>query len=132
MVDTLVRGGVPVLGDEAGAHLVVDPGVNVLEMQHEHDAVPRLDLGDSWFPFLPGGQNESADHTSVTFDDPGSRWDAMGNLDHSENYSKSMNNSADPGYLAYEQSLRDSGFLMDPDSSGSDVTAVDVHGGRKH
>ncbi|MFC9248652.1 hypothetical protein ACFT7S_32890 [Streptomyces sp. NPDC057136] len=40
--------------------------------------------------------------------------------------------STDPGYLAYEQSLRDSGFLTDPDSSGSNVTAVDVHGGRKH
>ena len=39
--------------------------------------------------------------------------------------------STDPGYLAYEQPLRDSGFLTDPDSSGSDVTAVEVHGGRK-
>ncbi|PUB27092.1 hypothetical protein C8K30_105323 [Promicromonospora sp. AC04] len=107
----------------------IDPSVSVLEMQHQHDAVPRLDLGDSRFPFLPGGQNEGPNHTSVTFDDPGSAWDAAGNHDHSENYPNSMANSTDPGYLAYQQSLRDSGFLTDDPGS---VSAVDVHVGRKN
>jgi hypothetical protein len=120
----------------------IDPSVSVLEMQHQHDAVPRLDLGDSRFPFLPGGQNESANHTSVTFDDPGSAWDAAGNHDHSENYPNSMKNGTDPdqaaydpALAAYEQGLRDSGFLVDVDKSGSPsapVSAVDVHVGRKN
>ncbi|WP_157236723.1 hypothetical protein [Promicromonospora sukumoe] len=109
----------------------IDPSVSVLEMQHQHDVVPRLDLGDSRFPFLPGGQNESANHTSVTFDDPGSAFNAVANHDHAEAYPNSMANSTDPGYLAYQQELRDSGFLTSPDSN-SIVTAQDVHVGRKN
>jgi hypothetical protein len=107
----------------------IDPSVSVLEMQHQHDAVPRLDMGDSRFPFLPGGQNESANHTSVTFDDPGSPFNAVANHDHAEAYPNSMGNSTDPGYLAYQQSLRDSGFLTDDPNA---ISAVDVHVGRKH
>lgn len=113
----------------------IDPNVSVLEMQHQHDVVPRLDLGDSRFPFLPGGQNESANHTSVTFDDPGSAWNASANHDHSEAYPNSIANSSDPGLAAYEQSLRDSGFIVDVDSNGnpsSPVTAEDVRVGRKN
>jgi hypothetical protein len=103
-----------------------------MEMRHEHDAVPRLGLGDSRFPFLPGSQNESSSHTTVTFDGPGSPFDAMGNPDHSENHPASMDSSTDPGYLAHEQELRDSGFLTDPDQPGTTVTAEDIHIGRKH
>lgn len=113
----------------------IDPSVSVLEMQHQHDVVPRLDLGDSRFPFLPGGQNESGNHTSVTFDDPGSAWNASANHDHSEAYPNSMANSSDPGLAAYEQSLRDSGFIVDVDQNGnpsSPVTAEDVRVGREN
>jgi hypothetical protein len=108
----------------------IDPSVSVLEMQHRHDVVPRLDLGDSRFPFLPGGQNESGNHTSVTFDNPGSAFNAIANHDHATAYPASMEGSTDPGYLAYQQSLRDSGFLTD--GSDASVSAVDVHVGRKN
>lgn len=113
----------------------IDPSVSVLEMQHQHDVVPRLDLGDSRFPFLPGGQNESANHTSVTFDDPGSAFNAMANHDHSEAYPTSMGSTSDPGYLAYEQSLRESGFLVDVDENGNSTVPIsgqDVRVGRQH
>ncbi|MFD6140084.1 hypothetical protein [Promicromonospora sp. NPDC060271] len=108
----------------------IDPSVNVLEMQHQHDVVPRLDLGDSRFPFLPGGQNESGNHTSVTFDDPGSAFNAIANHDHANAYPTSMENSTDPGYLAYQESLRQSGFLSD--GSNASVSAQDIHVGRKN
>lgn len=119
----------------------IDPSVNVLEMQHQHDVVPRLDLGDARYnpfspnPALPGGQNESGNHTTVTFDDPGSAFNAKANHDHSEAYPSSMANSNDPGYLAYQQSLRESGFIVDVDKDGNTsapVTAQDVRVGRKN
>jgi hypothetical protein len=43
-----------------------------------------------------------------------------------------MDSSIDPGYLAYKQELRDSGFLAGPDQPGITVTAEDIHIGRKH
>jgi hypothetical protein len=83
-----------------------------MEMQHEHDAVPQPGPGDSRFPFLPGSQNESSSHTTVTFGGPGSPFDAMGNHDHSENHPASMDSSTDPGHLTH--------------------AAEDIHIGRKH
>jgi hypothetical protein len=46
-----------------------------------------------------------------------------------------MANSNDPGYLAYQQSLQESGFLVNVDKDGNTsapVTAQDVRVGRKH
>jgi hypothetical protein len=61
----------------------------------------------------------------------GASFDAMGNHDHSVNRPASMDSSTDPGCLAHEQELRDSGFLTDPDQPGPTVTAEDIHIGRK-
>jgi hypothetical protein len=114
----------------------IDPSVSVLEMQHQHDVVPRLDLGDARYnpfspnPALPGGHNESGNHTTVTFDDPGSAFNATANHDHKDSYPTSMANSNDPGYLAYQESLRQSGFLTD--GSNASVSAQDIHVGRKN
>lgn len=115
----------------------IDPNVSVLEMQHQHDVVPRLDLGDSRYsplpnvvPALPGGHNESGNHTTVTFDDPGSAFNAKANHDHKDAYPTSMANSNDPGYLAYQESLRQSGFLTD--GSNASVSAQDIPVGRKN
>jgi hypothetical protein len=69
---------------------------------------------------LPGGQNESSRHTTV------------GNRDHSENHPASMDSSTDPGCLASERELRDSGFLTDPDQPGTTVTAGYIRIGRRH
>jgi hypothetical protein len=44
----------------------------------------------------------------------------------------SMDSSTAPDCLAYEQELRDSGFLTDPDQPGTTVTAGDIHIGRRH
>lgn len=119
----------------------IDPSVSVLEMQHEHDVVPRLDLGDARYnpfspnPALPGGHNEVPNHTTVTFDDPGSAFNGLANHDHSENYPNSMAASTDPGLAAYEQSLRDSGFLVPVNKNGDSlvpISAQDVQIGRKH
>ncbi|MFD7024228.1 hypothetical protein [Promicromonospora sukumoe] len=112
----------------------IDPSVSVLEMQHRSDVVPRLDLGDARFnpispiPVLPGGHNESANHTTVTMDNPGSWYDAGGNHSH-EAYSESIKGSSDPGLAAYEQQLRESGFLTNDPSS---VTGQDIHVGRNN
>ena len=112
----------------------IDPSVSVLEMQHRGDAVPRLDLGDARYsplpnvPFLPGGHNETANHTTVTMDNPASWYDPMGNHSH-EAYSNSIKDSSDPGLAAYEQQLRDNGFLTNDPSS---VTGQDIHVGRKN
>jgi hypothetical protein len=113
----------------------IDPSVSVLEMQHRSDVVPRLDLGDARYsplpnvvPFLPGGHNETANHTTVTMDNPASWYDPMGNHSH-EAYSNSIKDSNDPGLAAYEQQLRDNGFLTNDPSS---VTGQDIRVGRKH
>jgi hypothetical protein len=82
-----------------------------MELRHEHGAVLRLDPEASRFPFLPGGQNGSSSHSTVTFEDRGSPFDAMGNRDPSENNPTSMDSSTASGCLAFEQELRDSGFL---------------------
>ncbi|RPF20663.1 hypothetical protein [Myceligenerans xiligouense] len=106
----------------------IDPGVNVLEVQHQSDVVPRLDLGDSRAPFLPGSPDSGSNHTDLTLDNPGSWYDATANHSHKE-YTDSLSSSTDPGLTAYEQQLRDSGFLSGNENSTS---AVDVHVGREN
>jgi hypothetical protein len=107
----------------------IDPNVNVLELQHATDAVPRLDMEDALYdgPFsgpsivglriggLPSGHvQDGANHTTVTLPNPGEWWDAGTNHAHQE-YSNSLRESAgDPRLAAYEQQLRDAGFLVDP------------------
>lgn len=121
-----------------------DPRVNVLELQHAWDVVPRLDMGDALYlpspvpqvnpipgnPLLPGLPSgylqEGPNHTTVTLPNPG--WDPVTNHSH-QNYSASVASSQDQGLLAYEQQLRDSGFLG---GNAGNTTAVDVQIGRKN
>lgn len=117
----------------------IDSRVDVLEAQHGSDVVPRLDMGDGLYnpvaPLLPipsGTEQAGPGHTEVTLDNPESTpwYDALGNHDHRE-YGTSLDNSSDPGVIAYEQQLRDSGFLspINPETGAPhppDASAVDV------
>ncbi|MBE1875562.1 hypothetical protein [Myceligenerans pegani] len=124
----------------------VDPGVNMLEVQHEYDVVPRLDMGDGLFnplaplvPFPSGTEQAGANHTEVTLDNPGPIYDA-GQSHGTGDYDTSLGSSTDPGLLAYEEHLRDSGFLFDPATlpnddaavgNASSTSAVDIGVGRR-
>ncbi len=119
-----------------------DPRVNVLELQHASDLVPRLDMGDALYvpspfpgllpgnpllPGLPSGYVQGGpNHTTVTLPNPG--WDPATNHSH-QNYSTSVANSQNQSLLAYEQGLRDSGFLS---GNAGNTAAVDVEIGRKN
>ncbi|WP_435736296.1 hypothetical protein V5D56_16090 [Cellulosimicrobium sp. PMB13] len=126
----------------------IDPRVSVLELQHQTDVVPRLDMEDSLyvpnlmppgplnplgpaFPSLPGlpsfSDQTGANHATVTLPNPGPWYDAAGNHSH-QAYSSSILQSTDPGLSAYEQQLRQSGFLS---GSPGTTSAVDVTVGRR-
>ncbi|GAA1867552.1 hypothetical protein [Myceligenerans crystallogenes] len=119
----------------------LDARVHVLELAHRNDLVPRLDLGDA--PALPGpvpgvvlpgppGGHEQAgpSHTEVTFgDSPGGLLD-IGANHGSAGYREALAAGTDPGLLAYEQRLRDAGFLGSGHDA-SNTTAVDVSIGRR-
>ncbi len=66
-------------------------------------------------------------HTSITLDSPAGLFDPMGNHAH-EAYSTSIDQSADPGLRAYEDRLRQNGFLG---GTSTNTTATDVSVGRK-
>lgn len=113
----------------------------MLELQHAGDVVPRLDMGDSLYtpnpsfpavpvqPGVPGGYDQAGpQHTTVTLPNPGSALDVAGNHSHS-NYSASIAGSQDPGLLAYEQQLREAGFLS---GNASNTSAVDIQVGRQN
>ncbi|WP_369374809.1 hypothetical protein AB1046_09900 [Promicromonospora sp. Populi] len=118
----------------------VAPGVDVLELQHSGDAVPRLDLGDDRVGPVGGYPENNSSHTTVTMGNPDEQnawWgnlgvvpalaaEAMTNHDHG-NYSDSLdNNSTNPELAAYQQQLIQRGFL-----GGDSVSAVDVSVGRE-
>lgn len=110
----------------------LDPRVNVLEVQHQGDLVPRLDLGDARDPIvpglppLPGSPYSGPNHSDVTLDNSSPWYDPLGN--HA-GYDESLKNSNDPAVAAYEQQLIDNGFLGGNDSNTS---AVDINVGREH
>lgn len=118
----------------------VAPGVDVLELQHSGDAVPRLDLGDDRVGPVGGFPQNNSSHTTVTMDNPDEQnawWGNLGvapalvaegltNHDHGY-YSDSLdNNSNNPELAAYQQQLVQRGFL-----GGDSVSAVDVSVGRE-
>ncbi|MBK8460841.1 MAG: hypothetical protein IPL43_12205 [Micropruina sp.] len=110
----------------------IDPRVNVLELQHATDLVPRLDLGDALYvqgvPVgLPSGYQQSGpQHTTVTLANPSGVLDLAGNHSH-ENYSTSLESSADPALLAFQSQLREAGFLS---GNSTNTTAQDITVGR--
>ncbi|MFZ1410940.1 MAG: hypothetical protein WAS07_05760 [Micropruina sp.] len=113
----------------------LDARVNVLELQHATDVVPRLDLGDSRYvpsgnpfvPVLPGLPSGSTQpHTTVTLPNPSGIFDIPGN--HAgDGYSRSLGESTDPALLAYASQLRQSGFFS---GTSTNTTAVDIEVGR--
>lgn len=119
----------------------IDGRVDVLELAHGNDHVARLDLGDGLalpgpipgVPILPGPpsgyEQAGPSHTEVTFDSPGGVLDIVANHGGG-GYHESVTTSTDPGLLAYEQRLRDAGFLG-AGHDGSNTTAVDVPIGRE-
>ena len=128
----------------------MDPNVNVLEMQHQGDLVPLLDMEDSLYipgpagavvPGLPSGYEQAGPHhTEVTFGTPSGsdgRYDVLGNHSH-ENYTETIagaTNPNDPAYdpavAAYERQLIESGFLGENYGEGN-TSAVDIQLGRNH
>lgn len=112
-----------------------DQSVQQLNIQHESDLVPMLDLGDA--SYVPGnpfpvpnpeqaanGNGPSA--TTVTLPNPGAWYDPAANHDHSS-YADSVAASDDPAIAAYEASL--SAFLAQQGTevSGSDYEVVREH-----
>lgn len=100
----------------------IDPRVDVLELAHGNDLVPRLDLG--------GGTPSGPGHTEVTFDSPAGPLD-IGTNHGGGSYRDSVAASTDPGLAAYEQRLREAGFLG-AGNDASNTTAVDIPIGRTH
>ncbi|GAB3171149.1 hypothetical protein GCM10027059_38860 [Myceligenerans halotolerans] len=125
----------------------IDPSVSVLEMQHEYDAVPALDMGDGLYnpaaPLIPipsGSEQAGQNHTEVTFDSPDgvAPYDVLGNHSH-EKYTDSIaeatdpnpdNPAYDPAVAAYQQQLIEAGFLGE--NNDSQTSAVDIQLGRTH
>lgn len=123
----------------------IDPGVNVLELQHEYDVVPRLDMGDGLLnplgplhPSLPSGYEQAGpNHTGATLENPPNPFDLFGGNHSHQEYGNSLRDATTPGdptynpsLAAYEQELRNSGFLGENDASNT--SAVDIHVGRNH
>lgn len=113
----------------------IDPSINVLAAQHQHDIVPRLDLGgtNTW-----GGQPEHPSNVSVvTMDDPyrapTGKIDSL-IPDFAKNHETGpyIHDLADTGKYpavgAYEQDPSMRVFLSDDPSK---VSAVDIPVGRR-
>lgn len=128
-VTNAVTFGSPIDSDQ------IDPRVKVMELQHSTDLVPRLDTGDvrlapmplPMAPLLvPGHPSEpGVNHSVVTLRNPGGFAAVLDNHDQ-HNYVKSVADSSDPAIGAYEQQLRDSGFL-----GGVTTSNETIHVGRK-
>jgi hypothetical protein len=107
----------------------IDPRVNVLELQHQDDLIPRLDTGDSRMlgPIVvPGNPSQSGPrHSTVTMPDPSSTLNFGGNHDGGA-YAHSVKVSQDPALLAYQEELRKSGYI-----GGRTTGVVDIPVGRK-
>lgn len=77
----------------------VPPGTSFLNLQHESDLVPKLDLNG-----LGGDGSQSptqgSNITTVTLNDPAGAFDVTGNHSH-ENYETSVRESRDPNLLQY-------------------------------
>jgi hypothetical protein len=105
----------------------VDPRVSVLSVQHEHDVVPRLDLGDWRFAGGPGDpQGDVGDRRTVTLPDSHAFYNLKDNHT-SPGYTSSLAGADDANLSSYTQGLRFQGFLGD----GVKSTSVTVPIGRK-
>lgn len=103
-------------------HMQLAPGVQGLQLQHQYDLVPRLDLGG----VDVNGVNPNSSVQAVTLDSPGSFWELGTSHSHTE-YRDSVREAL-AGDSAAGSVLRDyqstlSPFLVTP---GGTATAVDV------
>jgi hypothetical protein len=100
----------------------IDSGMHVMQVGHKYDSVHRVDLGDrrvivDLAPRPDRGPNQHR----VIMDSTELPW--QGTMSH-ENYTKTMvEKRGDPRLAAWEQELRDAGFLL---PAGSDGTQENV------
>jgi hypothetical protein len=102
-------------------HVTIDPGVSVLQMKHQYDVVPTLDLGGVRADGnLPGPQ------TSVTLPSPGHFYDVVTSHSYTE-YAQSvrdqLGSDTDAGRILREYQSTLSPFFVAP---GGTATAVDI------
>lgn len=101
-------------------HMALDPRVQVMQMQHGADLVPRLDLGGLGAGGFPQAQ------PTVTLESPGSFWELGTNHSYAE-YQSSVREAMGAGgaegrsLAEYQASL--GSFLVGP---GGSASAVDV------
>ncbi|HAM45219.1 MAG TPA: hypothetical protein DCM67_09415 [Propionibacteriaceae bacterium] len=126
-VTNAVTFGSPIDSDQ------IDARVHVMEIQHGNDWVPVLDLQNSaavpvgpvMVP-IPGSVPEvNEHHFRATLPSPGGPFDVLENHNQA-NYLESVANNPNPVFAAYEDQLRESGFL-----GGVTQDNVTIHVGRK-
>ena len=103
-------------------HIAIDPSVQVLQVQHTTDLVPRLDLGG-----LNTGSDAFPDRrTGVTLDNPGGFWELGTNHSYVE-YANSVRDElaldTEAGRILREYQGTLTPFFVGP---GGTVTAVDI------
>ncbi|MGI5187850.1 hypothetical protein ACQEVI_06885 [Promicromonospora sp. CA-289599] len=90
----------------------IDPDIHVNQFGNEYDVVHRLDFGDDRAGFGAPEVDRGPNQSKIILESPEAFWE--GKKNH-ENYTESMRaNADDPRLVAYEQELRDAGFLLPP------------------
>lgn len=103
-------------------HMQLAPGVQALQMQHQYDLVPRLDLGG----VDVGGVNPNSPVQAVTLDSPGRFWDLGTSHSHTEyrdSVREALASDSDAGRILRDYQSTLSPFFVTP---GGTATAVDV------
>ena len=103
-------------------HLDIDPSVQVLQVQHTTDVVPRLDLGG----IRTGDDLVPSYRPTVTLDNPGHFWELATNHSYVE-YANSVRDelgaNTDAGRILREYQATLTPFFIGPNGQ---VTAVDI------
>jgi hypothetical protein len=103
-------------------HLDIDPSVQVMQVQHTTDVVPRLDLGG----IRTGNDPIPSYRPTVTLDNPGHFWELATNHSYVE-YANSVRDelgaNTEAGRILREYQATLTPFYVGP---GGTVTAVDV------
>ncbi|HEY0949632.1 hypothetical protein [Nocardioides sp.] len=103
-------------------HVAIDPSVQVLQVQHGLDVVPRLDLGGLSTGLDPFPDRE----TTVTLASPGQFWQPAINhsyVEYAQSVRDELGADTDAGRILREYQSTLAPFLVGP---GGSATAVDV------